>query len=97
LENAIDAVKNAVSEKGVRVIIFEAPCVNLFKAEVKCAITADECKGCGLCRNKLGCPAISMKERKAEIDKLVCNGCGLCFSVCPFGAIKKERLVKNAQ
>lgn len=48
----------------------------------------DNCKKCKMCL-KLGCPAISAKDGKIQIDSVQCNGCGLCQNVCNFGAIAK--------
>jgi indolepyruvate ferredoxin oxidoreductase alpha subunit len=36
---------------------------------------------------KVGCPAISMKEGKAEIDYTQCVGCEVCMQMCKFDAI----------
>ncbi|MEE1504236.1 MAG: 4Fe-4S binding protein, partial [Acutalibacteraceae bacterium] len=35
-----------------------------------------------------GCPAISMKDGKAEIDFTQCLGCNVCSQLCKFGAIE---------
>ena len=36
---------------------------------------------------KIGCPAISMKDDKAEINHTQCVGCGVCMQKCKFDAI----------
>ena len=36
---------------------------------------------------KIGCPAISMKDGKAVIDKTQCVGCNVCAQLCKTGAI----------
>lgn len=41
---------------------------------------------------KVGCPAVSMEEGKAVIDRTQCVGCTVCAQVCPFGAIVKEEV-----
>jgi indolepyruvate ferredoxin oxidoreductase alpha subunit len=38
---------------------------------------------------KIGCPAISMKDGKAEIDFTQCLGCGVCEQLCKFSAIEE--------
>ena len=38
----------------------------------------------------VGCPAISMENGKAFIDRTQCVGCTVCAQVCPFDAIEKE-------
>lgn len=48
----------------------------------------DNCTGCGMCTSGLGCPAISMKANRAEIDPTLCHGCGVCEQVCVFNAIR---------
>jgi len=89
-----DAAKAAVHEvigrQGVCVIIFEAPCIVLHKSGDKLKIEADKCNGCGLCMKKLGCPAIGMKEKKAQINPALCTGCGICAGLCKTNAIAKE-------
>ena len=41
---------------------------------------------CKMCM-KLGCPAISIKGGKAQIDNTLCVGCGVCKQLCKFDAI----------
>jgi indolepyruvate ferredoxin oxidoreductase alpha subunit len=81
------AVKHALAGSGVRVIIFEGACVNIVKHPRTCAVNAERCTGCKQCVNKLGCPALSIKDKKAVIDQSLCTGCGLCAQVCRFEAI----------
>ncbi|MGI6031545.1 MAG: indolepyruvate ferredoxin oxidoreductase subunit alpha [Eubacteriales bacterium] len=70
------------------VIITRRPCALL--PEVKplppLKVDADKCKSCKMCM-KIGCPAISMKTGKAEIDPTLCVGCDLCVKMCKFDAI----------
>jgi len=89
LEAAKAAVRHAMDARGVRVIVFEGPCINLPGGKGQAlAIIEKECTGCGSCARKLGCPALSMAGAgKAAIDPLLCTGCGLCQAVCKFGAI----------
>ena len=83
-------VKQEVAVDEPSVIIAQHPCALLktVKLSGRCVIT-DACKNCKACM-KLGCPAISVRDGKVEIDASQCNGCGLCVGVCPFKAIKKE-------
>ena len=39
---------------------------------------------------KIGCPAISMREKKAVIDATQCTGCGVCVQMCQFDAMEQE-------
>ena len=38
---------------------------------------------------ELGCPAISMKNKKAHIDFTQCVGCDVCTQLCKLNAIEK--------
>ena len=44
--------------------------------------------GCKMCM-KIGCPAISMKDKKSVIDFTQCVGCAVCSQLCKFDAIKE--------
>ena len=44
------------------------------------------CVGCKSCM-RIGCPAISMKDGKAQIDRTQCIGCGVCRQMCRFDAL----------
>lgn len=81
------AVRDVMDRKGVRVLLFEAPCIAIAKWEAPYTVDADKCTGCKMCIRKLGCPAISFRDGKAEIDAALCTGCGLCAGICPFNAI----------
>jgi len=70
-------------------IITKRPCVLLKRAKMvnKALIVNEEsCKGCRACL-KIGCPSISFKDNKAQINKMLCVGCKLCSKICKFGAI----------
>ncbi|MDR1663511.1 MAG: indolepyruvate ferredoxin oxidoreductase subunit alpha [Clostridiales bacterium] len=89
---AKEAVRGAAAQKGVRVLLFESPCIALLrgKEKPKYKINPEKCTGCTLCVKKLGCPAVSMESRKAYITPGLCAGCGLCAGVCPAKAILSE-------
>jgi indolepyruvate ferredoxin oxidoreductase alpha subunit len=87
---AKEAVRNVMAHNGVRVLIFEAPCIAVSKSSVKAAFDPSKCTNCKLCLNKLGCPAISLDEGKIAINTALCAGCGLCASICATGAIHCE-------
>jgi indolepyruvate ferredoxin oxidoreductase alpha subunit len=84
---AKDAVRSLMEQKGVRVLLFEAPCVAVSKPAGKMLINASLCTGCQICIKKLGCPAIGFENGKAVINPGLCTGCGLCASICGTGAI----------
>lgn len=50
-------------------------------------ISEDKCIGCTKCTKWCPAEAISMKDKKAFIDKDVCIGCGECTVTCPSQAI----------
>jgi indolepyruvate ferredoxin oxidoreductase alpha subunit len=94
-KTAKEAIHSLIEQKGVRVLIFEAPCIVVSKPAAKSVIDESKCTGCKLCLSKLGCPAISMdqgvKENPtARINPALCTGCLLCASVCTKGAIESE-------
>jgi indolepyruvate ferredoxin oxidoreductase alpha subunit len=86
-------VTSLLDKKGVRAIIFEAPCIMVSRGGDVCNIESARCTGCGACIKKLGCPAISFEQtagqgkKLARIDPVLCTGCGICRSVCAFDAI----------
>jgi indolepyruvate ferredoxin oxidoreductase alpha subunit len=84
---ARDAVRALMAHKGVRVLLFEAPCIAVAKSGAKAAVDASKCTGCALCLRKLGCPAVSLEDGTARINAALCAGCGLCATVCAAGAI----------
>ena len=59
------------------------------KTKAPLKVNADKCKGCKKCM-KLGCPAISIHDKKARIDSTLCVGCDVCTQLCAFGAIESE-------
>ena len=83
------ALKAALSEEEVSVVIAKRPCVLLAKRFYKGFSVNDKCKNCRACM-KLSCPAIVKGERGVSIDVSLCTECGLCRSVCKFGAIEGE-------
>lgn len=82
------AVKEELAAKEPSVIISRRPCVLLKYVEVKppVKVCKENCKSCKMCM-KLGCPAISFKDGKAQIDETLCVGCGVCKQLCKFDAI----------
>lgn len=76
----------AVSEPSV--VISRRPCALLKYVKHRGPITADptKCIGCKSCM-KIGCPAISITDKKAKIDNTLCTGCGVCAQLCKFDAL----------
>ena len=71
------------------VIITRRPCVLLKSVEKHppYQVEPDKCKGCKMCM-RIGCPAISWKDKKAVIDPTQCVGCGVCEQLCKFDAFR---------
>ena len=88
LEETKTALKNALNNDTVSVVITRRPCA-LLKSVPKLPpmYTSEKCIGCKKCMG-LGCPAISMKDGKAVIDQTLCVGCELCAGLCPVLAIE---------
>lgn len=61
---------------GGQKVVHQKPLVNV----------AEKCVGCKSCM-RIGCPAISMKDKKAVIDRTQCIGCGVCQQLCRFDAL----------
>ena len=98
LQQSIDAAKKAIDFEGPSALLFESPCVQLFKPEAPVVLDAQRCTGCKKCITEIGCPGIgfdadargpkSGQRGQAFIDPSQCNGCGLCTQVCPFDCIQ---------
>ena len=89
LKQCEEAVKEELAADEPSVIISRRPCMLLKYVKPKPAlkINADKCVGCKMCM-KLGCPAISIKDKKAFIDPTQCVGCAVCEQLCKVGAIE---------
>ena len=87
LEKAVDTVKRASGQKGVKAIIFKSPCIAIVKPDKALTIDQDKCIGCKRCIREIGCPGIVINDGKVCIDPGLCTGCGLCAQLCPVKAI----------
>jgi indolepyruvate ferredoxin oxidoreductase alpha subunit len=85
------AIKEELAVEAPSVIIARRPCALLKNVKHKAPlyVDKDKCKSCKACL-KIGCPCISMKDGKAEIEQTQCTGCGICMELCKFGAIKEN-------
>ncbi len=90
LKETEDGIKKALSLNEAAVVISRRPCALLKTVKHKPSFKVDKekCKSCKACM-KIGCPAISMKDGKAEIDFTQCLGCGVCEQLCKFDAIEE--------
>ena len=90
--NACDKViKEELAAEKPSVIISRRPCALLkyVKHKLPIQVERDCCVGCKSCM-RLGCPAISVKDKKAVIDNTLCVGCGVCRQLCKFDALVGE-------
>ena len=97
LQQSIEAAREAIDFEGPSAILFESPCVQLFKPGAPVVIDGASCTGCKKCITEIGCPGIGFNpdasgaksgtRGQAFIDASQCNGCALCVQVCPFGSI----------
>ncbi|MDR0628362.1 MAG: indolepyruvate ferredoxin oxidoreductase subunit alpha [Treponema sp.] len=98
---AKQAVQQVLDKPGVRVILFEGPCIMVQKGTSPWKIRREHCTACMVCIKKLGCPAIYRVVQPGEsepgkgvhkpvIDPLLCTGCGICRHLCAFDAIGRE-------
>ncbi|SDB21155.1 indolepyruvate ferredoxin oxidoreductase alpha subunit [Ruminococcaceae bacterium FB2012] len=82
-------IKEELAKDEPSVIISRRPCALLkyvkHNPPLKC--DQDKCVGCKQCL-KIGCPAISVHDKKMTIDHTQCVGCGICTEMCKLGAIK---------
>ena len=85
-------IREEVEADAPSVIISRRPCALLKYVKHKPPMKVNEvkCVGCKMCM-KIGCPAISMKEKKSVIDFTQCVGCAVCSQLCKFGAIEEGK------
>jgi indolepyruvate ferredoxin oxidoreductase alpha subunit len=87
-KKAIETVKEASEQKSVSAVIFESPCIAMFKKTKEYSVEPEKCKACGKCVREIGCPAmVVLDNKKVQIDSSLCYGCGFCTDLCKFGAI----------
>ncbi len=89
LDECYTTIRKALELNAPAVVISRRPCALLktVKHNPPLKVNKDKCKSCKMCM-KIGCPAISMKDGKAEIDFTQCLGCNVCSQLCKFGAIE---------
>jgi len=76
-------IKEEMAAEEPSVIISRRPCVLLkyVKKNPPLKVDRDKCVGCKSCM-KIGCPSISFKDGKAQVDATLCVGCGVCEQMC---------------
>jgi len=91
LEACDAAITEEMAAPGPSVIIARRPCVLLKSSKIKppLEVVTENCKSCALCM-RIGCPSISMKDKKATVNRTLCVGCGICTQLCKFGALVQK-------
>lgn len=86
------AIKAELEVDAPSLIISRRPCILLksVKRNPPLHVETDKCVGCKACM-KIGCPAISFKDKKSAIDFTQCTGCGMCKPLCHFDAIQEGK------
>lgn len=89
LKECEDVIREEINTPEPSVVISRRPCALLkyVKHNPPLKVNADKCTGCKMCM-KIGCPAISIKDKKSVIDFTQCVGCGVCTQMCKFDAIE---------
>ncbi len=90
LKECDDVLKEELEAAEPSVIISRRPCALLKYVKHPGPISSDKdkCVGCKACM-QIGCPAISIVDKKAVIDNTLCTGCGVCEQMCKVGALGK--------
>lgn len=97
IKTTTEAVKEALKQPTVSVIIARRECALIAKREKDAAaskarfVDQSVCTECRTCVEKFQCPAISSIDKVQNIDEALCTGCGVCEQVCPEKAIKEVR------
>ncbi len=84
-----EVIRRELQADEASVIISRRPCALLkyVKKNAPLRVNPDKCRGCTSCM-KIGCPAISIRGKKAVVDTTLCIGCGVCTQMCRFGAFE---------
>lgn len=93
LKECNDVINEELQKDEASVIISRRPCALLKYVKHNGPLTpdTDKCIGCKACM-KIGCPAISVQNKKVIVDDTLCTGCGVCTQLCKFDVlgVKKE-------
>ena len=93
LKEVETALKEELAVEEPSVIISRRPCALLkyVKHKPSLVVNTEKCIGCKACLG-IGCPAISVHNGKAAIDRTQCVGCGVCTTLCPKTAITEQEV-----
>lgn len=83
-----EIIEEELAKEEPSVIISRRPCALLKYVKHNPPLKADpeKCVGCKQCL-KIGCPAISIHDKKCVINHTQCVGCGICKEMCRLDAI----------
>ncbi len=83
-------LKEELAAEEPSLIISRRPCALLktVRHPGPAHVEAERCTGCKMCM-RVGCPAISIKDKKAVIDSTLCVGCMVCAQLCKFGGLQE--------
>lgn len=92
LEECDRVLKEELLAAAPSIIIARRPCAILKGVETKppLSVSIENCTGCKACM-KIACPAISVREKKAVVDRTLCVGCDVCVQLCKFDALYREK------
>ena len=81
-------IKEELAAEEPSIIISRRPCVMIKGTVHQPPIEpkTEKCVGCKMCM-KIGCPAISVVDKKVHIDKTLCVGCKVCSQMCKFDVL----------
>lgn len=90
LKECEDVIREELEAEEPSVVISRRPCALLktVKHKKPMHVNTEKCLGCKQCM-KIGCPAISFKNKKSVIDFTQCVGCAVCSQLCKFDAIEE--------
>ncbi|MBR6901651.1 MAG: indolepyruvate ferredoxin oxidoreductase subunit alpha [Synergistaceae bacterium] len=96
LKECDEALKEELAADEASIIISRRPCALLkyVKHNPPLKVNTEKCIGCKSCM-KIGCPALSIKDKQAHVDATLCVGCGVCEQLCKFDAF--ESTVKEGE
>lgn len=88
LKEVDEVLKEELAAEAPSIIISRRPCVMIKGTVHKPPLRPQEekCVGCKVCM-QIGCPAISVRDKKVKIDTTLCIGCKVCTQMCKTGAL----------
>ncbi|MDS1029854.1 indolepyruvate ferredoxin oxidoreductase subunit alpha [Bacillota bacterium LX-D] len=86
-KSSLATAKEALDFPGVSVVVMQRECIAVTKQKnLPLVVDREKCINCGVCIEKLGCPALAQSDHGPIIGDS-CNGCTLCSQICPAHAI----------